>query len=251
MIKKILVSQPEPTGKSPYFDIAKKYDVQIDFRPLVHVERLTEKEFRAQKVNILDFTAIVFNSHHAIDFFFSMCKDMRLTMPDDMKYFFISENVALYIQKYIQYRKRKIFFSKSASVVDMLDLMAKHKKEKYLFPQNEVHHNNMGLMFEAKGLIHTEANFFRTVSTILEKDKTFDYDMVIFFTPSGIRSLTQDNFPGYKQGDVCFGTLGRAAAETVKDFGFRLDFQAPTPECPSLTSALDKFLEQQMAEKNN
>ena len=114
MIKKILISQPAPTSKkSPYFEIEEKYKVKIEFRPLIHVERLTEKEFRAQRVNILDHSAIVFNSHHAIDFFFSMCKDLRITMPEDMKYFFISENVALYIQKYVQYRKRKIFISKT------------------------------------------------------------------------------------------------------------------------------------------
>ena len=243
MIKKILVSQPAPaTAKSPYYDIEQKFGVKIDFRPLVHVERLTEKEFRTQKVNILDHSAVVFNSHHSIDFFFSMCKDMRITMPEDMKYFFISENVALYIQKYIQYRKRKIFFSKNGKLGELLDLMAKHKKETYLFPQNEVHHQDMGVLFEAKGVKHTEANFFRTVSTMLDKKEPFDYDMIVFFTPSGVRSLT-DNFADYKQGDTYFATFGNGATNAVEELGYRLDLQAPTPEDPSMTVALDHFLE--------
>lgn len=243
MIKKILISQPAPTSKkSPYFEIEEKYKVKIEFRPLIHVERLTEKEFRAQRVNILDHSAIVFNSHHAIDFFFSMCKDLRITMPEDMKYFFISENVALYIQKYVQYRKRKIFFSKTGLWSDLIDLMAKHKKETYLFPQNEVHHHDMGPLFDAKGLKHTECTMYRTVSTILEKDIPFDYDMLVFFTPSGVRSLT-DNFPDYKQGKTLFGTFGEAAARTVTDMGYRLDLKAPFEGAPSMTAALDQYLQ--------
>ena len=160
MIKKILVSQPAPSSeKSPYFDIAKKYNVQIDFRPLIHVERLSAKEFRAEKVSILDHTAIVFNSHHAIDHFFSMCKDLRLTMPDEMKYFFISEKVALYVQKYIQYRKRKVFFGKTGQWDDLINVMAKYKKEKFLIPQSDVHQNDLDSRLDAKGLNHTDVSY--------------------------------------------------------------------------------------------
>lgn len=243
MIKKILVSQPAPAiSKSPYFDIEQKFGVKIDFRPLIHVERLTEKEFRTQKVNILDHTAIIFNSHHAIDFFFSMCKDMRITMPEEMKYFFISENVAHYIQKYVQYRKRKIFHTKTGLWSELIELLAKHKKEKYLFPQNEVHHHDMAPAFDAKGLIHTECTMFRTVSTILDKKIPFDYDLVIFFTPSGVRSLT-DNFPKYKQDKTLFGCFGDAAAKTIENLGYHLDLKAPTPEATSMPQALEQYLQ--------
>jgi uroporphyrinogen-III synthase len=249
MIKKILISQPAPTSeKSPYFDIEKKYKVHIDFRPLIHVERLTTKEFRAEKVSILDHTAIVFNSHHSIDHFFSMCKDLRITMPDDMKYFFLSEKVALYIQKYVQYRKRKIFFSKTGQWSDLIDLMVKHKKERFLLPQNEVHHLDIAKMLDARGLNHTECSMYRTVSTMLEKDKPFDYDMVIFFTPSGVKSLTE-NFPNFKQGKIQLGCFGDATAKTIEANGFRLDLKAPTVQAPSMTGALELFLDKKQKEK--
>ena len=246
MIKKILVSQPAPTTeKSPYFDIEKKFKVKIDFRPLIHVERLSTKEFRAEKINILDYTAIVFNSQHAIDHFFSMCKDLRLTIPEDMKYFFNSERVALYVQKYVQYRKRKIFFGKSGTWNDLIDVMAKHKKERYLVPQNAVHHMDIKPLLDAKRLSHTECTMFRTVSTMLDKKEPFDYDMIVFFTPSGVQSLI-DNFPKYKQGNTVFACFGEAAAMTIEEKGFRLDLKAPSPEAPSMPASLEKYLEQNL-----
>lgn len=249
MIRKILVSQPAPTTqKSPYFDIEKKFKIQIDFRPLIHVERLSTKEFRAEKVSILDHTAIVFNSHHSIDHFFSMCKDLRLTMPDDMKYFFISEKVALYIQKYVQYRKRKIFFGKTGQWDDLIELMVKHKKERFLVPQSDVHHLDVTKMLDNRGLNHTECVMYRTVSTMLDKDIPFDYDMVIFFTPSGVKSLTE-NYPDFEQGDVQFGCFGDATAKAITDRGFRLDLKAPTAQNPSITGALEAFLEMKQKEK--
>ena len=243
MIKKILISQPAPSGaKSPYYDLEEKYGVKLEFRPLVHVERLHEREFRAQKVNILAHTAVIFNSQHAIDHFFSMCKSLRITVPADMKYFFISEKVALYIQKYVQYRKRKVFFSKTGQWADLIDLMSRHRKETYLFPQNEVHHQDMTPLFEAKRLKHTVCHMYRTVSTQLDKSQPFDYDMIVFFTPSGVHSIT-DNFPDYKQGKTLFGCYGDAAANTIEELGYRLDLKAPQPGVPSITAALDLFLE--------
>ena len=250
MIKKILISQPAPASeKSPYFDIEKEFNVKIDFRPLIHVERLTAKEFRAEKVSILDHTAIVFNSHHAIDHFFSLCKEMRIALPDDMKYFFISEKVALYVQKYVQYRKRKIFFGKTGQWGDLIDLMVKHKKERFLVPQNEVHHLDISKMLDSRNLIHQECIMFRTVSTILDKKLPFDYDMLVFFTPSGVKSL-MENFPKFKQGDIQFGCFGESVASAITEHGFRLDLKAPMPEAPSMTSALEKFLEQKMKAKD-
>ena len=242
MIKKILISQPAPTSpKSPYFDLEIKYNVKFEFRPLIHVERYSEKEFRAQHINILDYSAVIFNTRHAIDNFFSLCKDLRVSIPEDMKYFFISEKIALYIQKYIQYRKRKIFFAKTGKMEELLEIMVKHKKEKYLFPQNEVHHNDFKTMLDAKGLIHTECNMFRTVSTVLDKTIPFDYDMIVFFTPSGVKSI-RDNFPDYQQGETRFACWGNAAAHTVQDEGYRLDLQAPTADSPSIIAAIDNYL---------
>ncbi len=243
MIKKILVSQPAPASeRSPYYEIEKNFDVQIDFCPLIHVERLSAKEFRAEKVSILDHTAIVFNTHHSIDHFFSMCKDLRITMPEDMKYFFISEKIALYVQKYVQYRKRKVFFAKSGQWSELIELMVKHKKERYFLPQSDVHHMDVAKMLDNHGLNHTEGVMYRTVSTMLDKDKPFDYDMLVFFTPSGVQSL-KDNFPNFQQGDIQFGCFGESTAKAIADKGFRLDMKAPNVNAPSITRALELFLE--------
>lgn len=249
MIKKVLISQPAPTSpKSPYFDLEEKHNVHFEFRPLVHVERYSEKEFRAQRINILDYSAVIFNTRHAIDNFFSLCKDLRVTVPDDMKYFFISEKIALYIQKYIQYRKRKIFFARTGKMEELLELMVKHKKEKFLFPQNEAHHNDFKAMLDQKELNHTECNMFRTVCSTLDKAVPFDYDMVVFFTPTGVKAI-KHNFPDYQQGETKFACWGKAAAETVEEEGYRLDLQAPTPEAPSIITAIDNYLSKEAKSK--
>ena len=202
MIKKILVSQPKPTSeKSPYFDIAEKFDVELVFRPFIKVEGITSKEFRAQKVSILDYTAVVFTSRHAIDHFFTMAKELRVNIPEDMKYFCVTETIALYIQKYVQYRKRKIFFGETGKIEDLIPAMVKHKTEKYLVPMSDVHNNSLSLLLDSKKLNHTECVMYKTVSNDFteEEVKNFDYDMLIFFSPSGIESLTK-NFPDFKQG---------------------------------------------------
>lgn len=243
MIKNILVSQPAPTTeKSPYFEIEKKYNVKIDFCPLIHVERFTEREYRTQHIDILSHTAVIFTSRHAIDFFFDLCKGLRVAIPEDMKYFFQSESIALYIQKFIQYRKRKIFYPKNNSWTELLDLMYKHKKEKYLFPQNEVHAHDVSEDFQRKNLNCTISNMFRTVSNVWDKEKSFNYDLVVFFTPSGVKAI-RENFPDYEQGDVRFTCFGEAAANAINDFGFRLDLKAPTPTATSMSAALDQYLE--------
>ena len=177
MIKKILVSQPKPTSeKSPYFDIARKLDVEIVFRPFIKIESLTPVEFRQQKVSILDHTAVVFTSRHAIDNFFKLCKEMRVAIPDDMKYFCITETVSLYIQKYVQYRKRKVFFGSTGKIDDIIPLMIKHKNEKYFVPQSDQHTDDFANLLDAKKLDHSEAVMFRTVSNDFGKDEAFDYD---------------------------------------------------------------------------
>jgi len=244
MIKKILVSQPEPTSsKSPYFDIASKYGVELVFRPFIKVEGITAKEFRAQKINILDYTAIVFTSRHAIDNFFTLAKELRVSIPEDMKYFCVTETIALYIQKYVQYRKRKIFFGQTGKIADLVPTMVKHKTEKYLVPMSDVHNDSVKEMLDAKKLIHTECVMYRTVSNDFteEEVKSFDYDMMIFFSPTGIQSLIK-NFPDFKQGDIAIAAFGPTTAKAVTENNLRLDLQAPTPESPSMTAALDKFL---------
>ena len=244
MIQKILVSQPKPTvAKSPYFDLEKKYGVEIDFRSLITVERLSTKEFRAQKVNILDHTAIVFNSKQSIDHFFSMCNDLRIKMPDDMKYFFVSEKVAHYIQQYVQYRKRKVFIGKTGLWPDLIDIMVKHKKEKFLIPQSDVHNKSLSLQLDEKGLTHTDCIMYRTVSAELDKNQPFDYDMLVFFTPSGAKSLV-DNYPDYKQNQVVFACFGESTANKLTELGYRVDVKAVQGQGLSMASAISQYLEE-------
>ena len=244
MIKKILVSQPKPASeKSPYYDIAEKFDVELVFRPFIKVEGMTAKEFRTQRVNILDYTAIVFTSRHAIAHFFTLAKELRVTIPEDMKYFCVTETIALYIQKYVQYRKRKVFFGTTGRVDDLLPTMVKHKTEKYLVPMSDVHNDSLTLLLASKKLIHKECVMYKTVSNDFtpEEVETFDYDMLIFFSPAGIESLTK-NFPDFKQDKIAIATFGPSTAKAAKDAGLRLDLEAPSEKYPSMTGALQHYL---------
>lgn len=242
MIKKILVSQPKPTSeKSPYYDIASHYGVELVFRPFIKVEGLTAKEFRQQKVSILDYTAIVFTSRNAIDHFFTLCKELRVVIPEDMKYFCITETVALYIQKYVQYRKRKVFFGATGKLDNLLPAMVKHKTEKYLVPMSDVHNDEISNLLTSKKLVHKEVVMYRTVSNDFGPDEPFDYDMLIFFSPSGIQSLLK-NFPEFEQGEIAIGTFGPTTAKAVRDAGLRLDLEAPSEQYPSITAALSDFI---------
>ena len=247
MIKKILVSQPKPTSeKSPYFDIAKRFEVELVFRPFIKVEGITSREFRAQKVSILDYTAFVFTSRHAIDHFFNMAKELRVNIPEDMKYFCVTETIALYIQKYVQYRKRKVFFGETGKIDDLVPMMVKHKTEKYLVPMSDVHNDKLTLLLDSKKLIHRECVMYKTVSNDFtpEEVKNFDYDMLIFFSPSGIEALTK-NFPDFKQDKIAIATFGPATAKAAKEAGLRLDVEAPSEKYPSMTSALQHYLLEQ------
>ena len=241
-IKKVLVSQPKPASeKSPYFEIAEKYGVKIDFRPFIKVESLTAKEFRQQKVSILDHTAVVFTSRHAIDHFFNLCTELRVTIPETMKYFCTSETISLYIQKYVQYRKRKVFFGATGKFQDLLPLIVKHSGEKYFIPMSDVHNDEIKNALDQNKIQHTEAVMYRTVSNDFTPEEKFDYDMLVFFSPSGIQSLLK-NFPNFEQGDIAIGCFGPTTAKAVKDAGLRLDLEAPTAEAPSMTAALDMFI---------
>ena len=244
MIKKILVSQPKPSSeKSPYFDIAERFGVEMVFRPFIKVEQLSAKEFRAQKVSILDYTAVVFTSRHAIDHFFTLAKELRVSIPEDMKYFCVTETIALYIQKYVQYRKRKVFFGNTGRVDDLLPAMVKHKTEKYLVPMSDVHNDSLTQLLDSKKLQHKECVMYKTVSNDFTQEEidNFDYDMLVFFSPSGIESLTK-NFPNFQQGNIAIATFGPATAKAVQDAGLRLDLEAPTEKYPSMTGALQHYL---------
>ena len=242
MIKKILVSQPQPSSpKSPYFDIAARHNVEFIFRPFIKVEGLSAKEFRQQHINVLDYTAIVFTSRHAIDNFFNLCKEMRIAIPEDMKYFCITETVALYIQKYVQYRKRKVFYGATGKINDVLPAMVKHKTEKYLVPLSDVHNDEIAKMMDSKSLKHTECVMYRTVANDFATDEKFDYDMLVFFSPSGISSL-QKNFPNFEQGDIAIATLGPTTAKAAKEANLRVDVEAPSPQFPSITAAIEDYV---------
>ena len=244
MIKKILVSQPKPTSeKSPYFDIATKFDVELVFRPFIKVEGMSAKEFRTQKVNILDYTAVIFTSRHTIDHFFTLAKELRINIPEDMKYFCVTETIALYIQKYVQYRKRKVFFGSTGRIDDLLPTMVKHKTEKYLVPLSDVHNDSLSKLLDSKKLNHCECVMYKTVSNDFtpEEVEHFDYDMLIFFSPSGIEALTK-NFPEFHQGDIAIATFGPATAKAAKEAGLRLDIEAPNEKYPSMTGALQHYL---------
>ena len=243
-IKKILVSQPRPTSeKSPYYDIAEKYGVDIVFRPFIKVEGLTAKEFRQQKINISDFTAIIFTARTAIDHFFRLCEEMRITIPDTMKYFCTTESIALYLQKYTVYRKRKIFHGKTGKLDDLLPFLTKHNKEKYLYAVSDVHKDDTNILDNNK-INYTKAVMYKTVSNDFAKDEPFDYEMLIFFSPAGIASLLK-NFPDFEQGDIKIGCFGSTTAQAVRDAGLRLDIEAPSPQSPSMTAALENFLKEE------
>ena len=238
------MSQPKPASeKSPYYDIAEKYGVKIDFRPFIKVESLSAKEFRLQKVSILDHTAVIFTSRHAIDHFFGLCTEMRIAIPETMKYFCVTEAVALYIQKYIQYRKRKLFFGNTGKIEDLVPSIVKHNSEKYFVPMSDVHTDEIKNLLDKNKITHTEAVMYRTVSNDFQEGEAFDYDMLLFFSPAGVSSLKK-NFPNFDQKEIKIGTFGSTTAQAVRDAGLRLDLEAPTVQAPSMTAALEMFIKE-------
>lgn len=241
MATKILISQPKPeNANSPYFAVAEKYGVELVFRPFIRVDAMTAQDFRKQKVSILDHTAIVFTSRHGIDHFFRLCKEMRITIPETMKYFCKSEQVALYIQKYVQYRKRKVFFPVSGRLEDLIVIMAKHKAETYFVPQSSVHTDEMKNKLDAAKLKHDEAVMYYTVSNDFGPDEPFDYNMLAFFSPEGIHSLVK-NFPNFEQGDIAIACIGTKTIKEAEDNGLRVDMQ-PTPELRSVPAMIEDYL---------
>ena len=240
-VKTILISQPKPSNeKSPYFELAKKYKLKIDFRPFIHVEGVEAREFRKQRIQILDHTAVIFTSRHAVDHFFRICDETRVTVPDSMKYFCISEAIAYYLQKYIVYRKRKIFFGKQR-FEDLIDTIKKHKQETFLLPTSNIFKPSIPKMLEENEIKFTQSNFYRTVASDLSDLADVNYDMLVFFSPSGIASL-RANFPDFKQNGTRIAAFGTSTAKAVADAGLNLDVRAPAPNFPSMSMAIEDYV---------
>jgi uroporphyrinogen-III synthase len=242
-IKKILVSQPEPENqKSPYFDLAEKHNLKIDFRSFIHVEGISSKEFRQSKVDLSSHTAVIFTSKTAIDHYFRIAEETRVNIPDTMKYFCISESTAYYLQKYIVYRKRKIFFA-NGQLSDLADVMAKHKSENFLVPLSAAHKEEIPQLLKKHNFKYTKSILYKTECSDLSDLADVNYDVLVFYSPSGIKSLLQ-NFPDFKQNNTKIASFGDKTAKAVEEAGLRLDIKAPAPQAPSMTMALENFIEQ-------
>ncbi len=247
-MKKILVSQPKPeNGKSPYYDLQDKYDVEVVLRPFIKVEGLSAKEFRQHKVAIPEYSAIIFTARTAVDHFFRLCQETRYNVPDTLKYFCVSETIAYYLQKYIIYRKRKIFFSETGRAEDLVPILEKHNKETYLMPISESVEDTKASVLDAHNIKYTKVPMYRTVSNDFGPKEPFDYDMLVFFSPLGVKALLS-NFPKFKQGDIVIGAMGKSTIEAVKEAGLRLDLTT-SPEEPSMSIVIDNYLKKQSRSK--
>jgi uroporphyrinogen-III synthase len=240
-VKSILVTLPRPENdKSPYFALANKYNLKIDFRAFIHVEGVPARDFRKEKINLADFTAVIFTSRNAADHFFRICEEMRYEVPADLKYFCLSETIALYLQKYIQYRKRKIFFGKQTAQ-DLEEVLKKHAKEKFLYPCSDVASEETQNWLLENGYNFTPAVLFRTVVSDLSDLADVFYDLIVFFSPSSIQSL-YENFPDFKQNDTRIAAFGPTTHQAIADRNLTLDIAAPTPESPSMTMAVEQYI---------
>jgi len=243
-IKSILISQPPPTSdKSPYFAMEEKYGVKIDFRPFIQVKGVVAKEFRKNKILLTNYSAIIFTSRNAVDHFFRLAEEIGVKMPETTKYFCVTEAIALYLQKYILYRKRKVFYG-NGSIQNITALFMKHKeKERFLFPCSDIHKDDIPNFLEKNDFNYTKAVFYKTIDSDLSDLKNLSYDMIVFFSPTGVRSLFS-NFPKFKQNNTKIATFGAVTAKAVKDANLKLELQVPMPEMPSMTMAIEHYLKQ-------
>ena len=240
-IKTILISQPKPaTEKSPYFDLADKMKLTIDFRPFIHVEDVDVKDFRTQKVDISKYTGVILTSRMAVDHYFRMAKEMRFEVPTDMKYFCLSESTAFYLQKYVVYRKRKIFHGQ-VRMPELIPIIKKHKKEKFLLPCSDLLKPSIPAALDDVGIDYKKAVMYKTVCSDLSDLIDVQYDVLVFFSPSGIESLFK-NFPDFIQGDTQIATFGPTTAKAAKAAGLRIDIDAPTKTAPSMTMAIEQHI---------
>lgn len=240
-VKSLLVSQPKPADPtSPYYTLAKKYGIKVDFRPFIQVDPISAKEFRKQKVDILKHTAIIFTSRNAVDHFFTICKGLKIEVPADMKYFCISEQTANYLQKYIVVRKRKIFTG-SRTAQDLIEILKKHKNEKYVFPCSNIRKNDIPDFLKNNDYAYSEAVIYETVASDLSDLDDVYYDIIAFYSPSGINSLLV-NFPDFEQNSTRIAVFGPTTAQAAKDASLIADIQAPMPNAPSMTGALELYI---------
>jgi uroporphyrinogen-III synthase len=242
-INSILITQPKPdSDKSPYYELAKKYGLTLEFHPFIRVEGLSGKEFRKQRIDIAEYTAIIFNSRNAVDHFFRICEELKVKVSQDMKYFCITEAVALYLQKFILYRKRKVFFSADGSTDGLLDVLGKHKNnEKFIVPSTDNSKNDITQYFTKNSSTFIEATLYRTVSNDIGPVMQNNFDMIVFFSPFSVQTLFEHD-PSFSQNGTAIGAFGPTTAKAVEESGLRLDVKAPAPNAPSMVSALEHFL---------
>ncbi len=243
MIKKVLITQPKPEGeKSPYFDLAKKHNIELYFHPFIIVDGIPAKEFRRQKIEIASYTAVIFTSRHAIDHFFRICEEMKVSISQDTKYFCITEAVALYLQKFILYRKRKVFYGADGTNKSLFDVINKHKdNEKFLYPCSQSFDSEITNWLKAHGCEYATPVMYKIISNDITEVMAKDFDVICFFTPGGVRSLIE-NFPNYKQNGTRIGAFGPNTFKAVEEAGLTLDIKAPQPMAPSMVSALELYL---------
>lgn len=240
-VKKILISQPVPSDPhSPFFDIEKKYGVKIDYNQLIRIDPIHALEYRAQKVDIVSHSAIVFNSRHGINHFFRLCKEMRIDVSPEMKYFCTSETIAHYLQKYITYRKRKVFYPVDGTFDSLVALMKKKSEEKFLMVTSDINAERYWTVFDKYGVSVDRGVMYRTVKN-LSVDSPLDHDMFVVYTPSGVHAI-KETFPDFEQGERILATLGTSTAQAAKDAGFRVDIEVPSPQYTSISAAMDDFL---------
>jgi uroporphyrinogen-III synthase len=242
-VKTILVSQPAPKAEqSPYFDLMNKQKVKIDFRSFIHVEGESSREVRNQKIDFLSFSAVIFTSRNAVDHYFRLADEMRVTIPDDMKYFCLSEAVAFYLQKYVVYRKRKIYVG-TRTFDDLIPLIKKHKAEKFLLPSSDQVKQSMIDLMDSLNVEWKRAVLFKTVISDLSDLENVFYDVLVFFSPSGIKSLFE-NFPTFKQNNTRIAVFGNSTVKAAEEAGLKIDIAAPSKETPSMTMALEKYIKE-------
>ena len=243
-IQSILISQPRPeTEKSPYFELAKKFNIKLDFYPFIRVEGLSAKDFRKQKIDIPNFTAVIFTSRNSVDHFFRICEEMKIKVSQDCKYFCITEAIALYLQKFILYRKRKVFYGADGSTKSLLEVMNKHRdNEKFLFPSSDSQRKEIEEWLKSYKCEYAIPSLYKTVSNDVKEIMTANvYDLIVFFSPYGVKSLFE-NMPGFEQNGTHIGAFGPTTAIAVEDAGLRLDVKAPAPQAPSMVAALEQFI---------
>ena len=249
-VKKVLITQPKPEGeKSPYFDLARKYSLELDFHPFIIVDGIVAKEFRKQKIEIANYTAVIFTSRNAIDHFFRTCDEMKINISQDTKYFCITEAVALYLQKFILYRKRKVFYGADGTNKSLFDVINKHKdNEKFLYPCSQSFDSDITNWLKSNNCEYATPVLYKIVSNDVKEVVSRNYDIICFFTPGGVKSL-MENFPAFKQNGTKIGAFGANTFKAAEDAGLTLEIKAPQPQAPSMVSALELFLSSNLKQK--